>query len=243
MRSKSCQPASDSGFGRRCGGGSGGEAVPQSDVAHHSRLTKEAELAKLFTNAWRYIKFAAANHSSPLPIPQAWTTAAPVRDPIRLPACGDLPSPGLAAALPAQGHDAAGGLHVRPFQLGQSAMAGQRRPAFIHGRGHGQSYGSLRGRTDRPAGMASRRSLTTSVHRSATKVRKLLMWSGAQRTVHRSQLPIRSRTSRAGDCRAEILVVACPIACIATRTLGTANSWIFGGVGRDPSLTRHIGGT
>ena len=59
---------------------------------------EEAELAKLFTNSWRYIKFAAAN--------QFWMMAneagldfAPIRDAIMFeyPRAADLPGPGFAA--------------------------------------------------------------------------------------------------------------------------------------------------
>ena len=71
---------------------------------------EEAELAKLFTNTWRYIKFATANQLYMMANDfgldyeriragaHATTTRAP-------PTC---PVPGSPPALPAQGHDAAG---------------------------------------------------------------------------------------------------------------------------------------
>ena len=55
------EPAPDRRRGRPGRRRPGRGAVPQSDSQIIRSTTKEAELAKLFTNAWRYIKFAAAN--------------------------------------------------------------------------------------------------------------------------------------------------------------------------------------
>ena len=75
---------------------------------------EEAELAKLFTNTWRYIKFAAANqfyvmaNDHGLDFDRIRTALAP-----RLPACGGHARRGLRGrAVPVQGHDAAGRVHA-----------------------------------------------------------------------------------------------------------------------------------
>ena len=84
---------------------------------------EEAELAKLFTNTWRYIKFAAAN--------QFWMMSNDFgldferirhADPLRVPARGRHAGRRVRGrAVPAQGHDAAGG--VQQQHLRRSATA------------------------------------------------------------------------------------------------------------------------
>jgi len=61
-------------------------------------LPEEAELAKLFTNTWRYIKFAAANQFW-LMANEAGLDFARIRDAIRFdyPRASDMPGPGFAA--------------------------------------------------------------------------------------------------------------------------------------------------
>jgi UDP-N-acetyl-D-mannosaminuronic acid dehydrogenase len=61
-------------------------------------LPEEAELAKLFTNTWRYIKFAAANQFW-LMANEAGLDFARIREAIRFdyPRAADLPGPGFAA--------------------------------------------------------------------------------------------------------------------------------------------------
>ena len=85
---------------------------------------EEAELAKLFTNTWRYIKFAAANQFYMIANDfgldferiRAALAAATTRAPPTCPGAGLRRRP-----VPVQGHDAAGGvqqqqLHARPRQ-------------------------------------------------------------------------------------------------------------------------------
>jgi UDP-N-acetyl-D-mannosaminuronic acid dehydrogenase len=144
--------------------------------------TKEAELAKLFTNAWRYMKFAVANqffaiaHSADVDYNR-------VLDAIRTdyPRAADLPGPGFAAgpcllkdtmqlAAFTSGH----------FQIGQSAMqANEGLPAYIV-EAMERRYGSLR---DRPVGLLGMafKSESDDVRSSLSyKLRKLLIWSGAR---------------------------------------------------------------
>ena len=61
-RSRSCTSLPQIVGGRRPRGpASGRRAVPARSPTRSSARAEEAELAKLFTNTWRYIKFAAAN--------------------------------------------------------------------------------------------------------------------------------------------------------------------------------------
>ncbi len=98
--------------------------------------TKEAELAKLFTNTWRYMKFAVANQFFMI-ADQAGVDYTNVLRAIRedYPRAADLPGPGLRRrTVPVQGHDAAGGLHGGPLPAGPGGDAGQRGPAGVHRR-------------------------------------------------------------------------------------------------------------
>ena len=133
--------------------------------------TKEAELAKLFTNTWRYMKFAVAN--------QFFTIAHqrrrrlhehPARDPRGLPARRRPARPGLRRrSVPVQGHDAAVGLHRRPLPARPGRDAGQRGPARLHRVGAGAPL--RRPAAARPwasSGWRSSPSRTTRARRSAT---------------------------------------------------------------------------
>ncbi len=103
-------------------------------VKVHRTTPEEAELAKLFTNSWRYIKFAAAN--------QFWMMAndagldfTVIREAIRAdyPRAADLPGPGFAAG-PCLFKDTMqlGAYSNNAFVLGHSAMlVNEGQPLYI----------------------------------------------------------------------------------------------------------------
>ena len=108
---------------------SGASSAPRSCSARSPTTIvelepEEAELAKLFTNTWRYIKFAAANqfymiaNDHGLDFERIRTALT-----YDYPRAADMPGAGLRRrAVPVQGHDAAGGvqqqqLHARPRRM------------------------------------------------------------------------------------------------------------------------------
>ena len=113
----------------------------------------EAELVKLFSNAYRYIQFAITN--------QFYLIAdAAGADYFRIleamkdgyPRMADVPGPGFAAGpVPVQGHHAAGGVLPQPVQHRPVRDAGQRGPALVRRRPPG-STSPARGHDGRPAG-------------------------------------------------------------------------------------------
>jgi UDP-N-acetyl-D-mannosaminuronic acid dehydrogenase len=151
-----------------------------SDIIRVS--TKEAELAKLFTNAWRYIKFAAANQFFAM-AHGAGVDYGRVQYAIRTnyPRAADLPSPGLAAG-PCLLKDTMqlAAFTSDHFPLGQSAMqVNEGLPAYMV-EAMERRYGSLRGRKIGLLGMAFKAESDDIRSSLSYKVRKLLMWSGAR---------------------------------------------------------------
>jgi UDP-N-acetyl-D-mannosaminuronic acid dehydrogenase len=151
-----------------------------SDIIRVS--TKEAELAKLFTNAWRYMKFAVANqffaiaHSSGVDYDH-------VQHAIRTdyPRAADLPSPGLAAG-PCLLKDTMqlAAFTADHFQLGQSAMqVNEGLPAYMV-EAMQRRYGGLKGKTIGLLGMAFKAESDDIRSSLSYKLRKLLVWSGAR---------------------------------------------------------------
>jgi UDP-N-acetyl-D-mannosaminuronic acid dehydrogenase len=151
-----------------------------SDIIRVS--TKEAELAKLFTNAWRYTKFAVANqffaiaHSSGVDYNH-------VQHAIRTdyPRAADLPSPGLAAG-PCLLKDTMqlAAFTADHFQLGQSAMqVNEGLPAYMV-EAMERRYGGLKGKTIGLLGMAFKAESDDIRSSLSYKLRKLLVWSGAR---------------------------------------------------------------
>ena len=151
-----------------------------SDIIRVS--TKEAELAKLFTNAWRYIKFAAANQFFAI-AHSAGVDYNRVQLAIRTdyPRAKDLPSPGLAAG-PCLLKDTMqlAAFTSDHFPLGQSAMqVNEGLPAYMV-EAMERRYGSLRGRTIGLLGMAFKAESDDIRSSLSYKLRKLLIWSGAR---------------------------------------------------------------
>jgi UDP-N-acetyl-D-mannosaminuronic acid dehydrogenase len=144
--------------------------------------TKEAELAKLFTNTWRYMKFAVANQFFMI-ADQAGVDYANVLEAIRLdyPRAADLPGPGFAAGpclfkdtmqLAAYTSD--------HFPLGQAAMqVNEGLPAYIVSALE-RRYEGLPGKTVGILGMAFKAESDDPRASLSYKLRKLLAWAGAR---------------------------------------------------------------
>ena len=143
--------------------------------------SKEAELTKLFTNAWRYMKFAVANQFF-MVAHEAGVDYNRVLDAIRTnyPRAADLPGPGFAAG-PCLLKDTMqlAAFTADHFPLGQSAMQiNEGLPSYVVNAME-QRYGSLRGRTIGLLGMAFKAESDDIRSSLSYKVRKLLAWKGA----------------------------------------------------------------
>ncbi len=144
--------------------------------------TKEAELAKLFTNTWRYMKFAIANQFF-MVAHQAGVDYANVLDAIRrdYPRAADLPGPGFAAG-PCLFKDTMqlAAFTSDHFPMGQSAMqVNEGMPAYIVSALE-RRHGTLRGRTVGILGMAFKAESDDNRASLSYKLRKLLSWAGAR---------------------------------------------------------------
>jgi UDP-N-acetyl-D-mannosaminuronic acid dehydrogenase len=144
--------------------------------------SREAELAKLMTNTWRYMKFAVANQFFMI-AEEAGISYENVQRAVRedYPRAADLPGPGFAAGpclfkdtmqLAAYTSD--------HFPLGQSAMQiNEGMPAYIVDALE-RRHGSLRGRTVGILGMAFKAESDDTRASLSYKLRKLLRWAGAR---------------------------------------------------------------
>ena len=144
--------------------------------------TVEAEFAKLFTNTWRYMKFAVANqffviaHAAGLDYNR-------VLEAIRkdYPRALDLPSPGFAAG-PCLLKDTMqlAAFTSDHFPMGQSAMQiNEGLPAYLVS-AMGRRFGDLTGRTVGILGMAFKADSDDPRASLSYKLRKLLDWTGAE---------------------------------------------------------------
>jgi UDP-N-acetyl-D-mannosaminuronic acid dehydrogenase len=143
--------------------------------------TKEAELAKLFTNTWRYMKFAVANQFFMI-AHEAGVDYNHVLDAIRrdYPRAKDLPGPGFAAG-PCLLKDTMqlAAFTSDHFPLGQSAMQiNEGLPAYIVSAME-QRYGDLGGKVIGVLGMAFKAESDDPRASLSFKLRKLLAWAGA----------------------------------------------------------------
>ena len=143
--------------------------------------TREAELAKLFTNTWRYMKFAVANQFLMI-AEQAGVDYTNVLRAVRenYPRAADLPGPGFAAG-PCLFKDTMqlAAFTTDHFPLGQAAMqVNEGMPAFIVERLREQ-YGDLAGRRIGILGMAFKAESDDPRASLSYKLRKLLIWAGA----------------------------------------------------------------
>ena len=144
--------------------------------------TKEAELAKLFTNTWRYMKFAVANQFLMIS-DQAGVDYTNVLRAIRedYPRAADLPGPGFAAG-PCLFKDAMqlAAFTSDHFPMGQAAMQiNEGLPAYIVAALE-RRYGGLQGKTVGILGMAFKSESDDTRASLSYKLRKLLSWAGAR---------------------------------------------------------------
>jgi UDP-N-acetyl-D-mannosaminuronic acid dehydrogenase len=143
--------------------------------------SKEAELAKLFTNTWRYMKFAVANQFLMI-ADQAGVDYTKVLDAIRddYPRARDLPTPGFAAG-PCLFKDTMqlASFTSDHFPMGQAAMqVNEGLPAYVVS-GLQRRYGSLQGKQIGILGMAFKAESDDTRASLSYKLRKLLTWAGA----------------------------------------------------------------
>jgi UDP-N-acetyl-D-mannosaminuronic acid dehydrogenase len=144
--------------------------------------SKEAELTKLFTNTWRYMKFAVANQFFAI-ADQAGVDYTNILRAIRedYPRAADLPGPGFAAG-PCLFKDTMqlAAFTSDHFPLGQAAMQiNEGMPAYIV-TALERRHGSLRGRTIGILGMAFKAESDDIRASLSFKLRKLLEWTGAR---------------------------------------------------------------
>jgi UDP-N-acetyl-D-mannosaminuronic acid dehydrogenase len=144
--------------------------------------SREAELAKLFTNTWRYMKFAVANQFL-MVAHQAGVDYTHVLEAIRhdYPRAADLPGPGFAAG-PCLFKDTMqlAAFTSDHFPMGQAAMqVNEGLPAYVVSELE-RRHGTLRGRTVGILGMAFKSESDDSRASLSYKLRKLLTWAGAR---------------------------------------------------------------
>ncbi len=144
--------------------------------------TREAELAKLLTNTWRYMKFAVANQFFMI-ADQAGVDYTNVLRAIRqdYPRAADLPGPGFAAG-PCLFKDTMqlAAFTSDHFPMGQAAMqVNEGLPAYIVAALE-RRRGSLRGLTVGILGMAFKAESDDTRASLSYKLRKLLTWAGAR---------------------------------------------------------------
>jgi UDP-N-acetyl-D-mannosaminuronic acid dehydrogenase len=143
--------------------------------------SKEAELAKLFTNTWRYMKFAVANQFFMI-ADQAGVDYTNVLRAIRedYPRARDLPSPGFAAG-PCLFKDTMqlAAFTSDHFPMGQAAMqVNEGLPAYIVAALQ-RRYGGLESKRIGILGMAFKAESDDIRASLSYKLRKLLAWAGA----------------------------------------------------------------
>ncbi len=143
--------------------------------------TKEAELAKLFTNTWRYMKFAIANQFLAI-ADQAGVDYTNVLRAVKedYPRAKDLPGPGFAAG-PCLFKDTMqlAAFTSDHFPMGQAAMQiNEGMPAYIVAALE-RRHGTLRGKTVGILGMAFKAESDDIRASLSFKLRKLLGWAGA----------------------------------------------------------------
>jgi len=175
--------------------------------------TREAELAKLFTNTWRYMKFAVANQFLMI-AEQAGVDYTNVLRAIRedYPRAADLPSPGFAAG-PCLFKDTMqlAAFTTDHFPLGQAAVqVNEGLPAFVVERMR-RRYGDLMGRRIGILGMAFKAESDDPRASLSYKLRKLLTWAGAEVLATDPYVPDK-RLVPLEDvlARSEILVLGAP---------------------------------
>ena len=190
------------------------EALFRTLAATTIRTTsKEAELAKLFTNTWRYMKFAVANQFFMI-ADQAGGDYTNVLHAIRhdYPRAADLPGPGFAAG-PCLFKDTMqlAAFTSDHFPLGQAAMqVNEGLPAYIVAALE-RRYGELSGKTIGILGMAFKAGSDDARASLSYKLRKLLLWAGAR--VHCTDPFVRDDRLTTLDCvlaESDVLILGAP---------------------------------
>ena len=186
--------------------------------------SKEAELAKLCTNAWRYMKFAVANQFFVL----AHAAGIDYNNVLRAiredyPRAADLPTPGFAAG-PCLLKDTMqlAAFTADHFPLGQSAMQiNEGMPAYLV-EALERRCGDLRGRVVGLLGMAFKADSDDPRASLSYKLRKLLRWKGAEVLITDPFVrdPRLVPLSEVLE-RAEILVIGAPHSAYRYLDLGT----------------------
>ena len=143
--------------------------------------SKEAELAKLFTNSWRYMKFAVANQFLMI-ADQAGVDYGNVLRAVRedYPRARDLPGPGFAAG-PCLFKDTMqlSAFTSDHFPMGLAAMqVNEGLPAYLVSALQ-RRYGLLHGKRIGILGMAFKAESDDTRASLSYKLRKLLTWAGA----------------------------------------------------------------
>jgi UDP-N-acetyl-D-mannosaminuronic acid dehydrogenase len=175
--------------------------------------SKEAELAKLFTNTWRYMKFAIANQLFMI-ADQAGVDYTNVLRAVRqdYPRAADLPGPGFAAG-PCLFKDTMqlAAFTADHFPLGQAAMqVNEGLPAYIVSALE-RRYDGLRGKTVGILGMAFKAGSDDPRASLSYKLRKLLQWAGAR--VLSTDPHVRDARLTTLECvldESDILILAAP---------------------------------
>jgi len=144
--------------------------------------TREAELVKLLTNSWRYMKFAVANQFLMI-ADTAGVDYDRVLRAIRedYPRAADLPGPGFAAG-PCLFKDTMqiAAFTSDHFPMGQAAMqVNEGLPAYMV-TAMQRRFGDLNGRTVGILGMAFKAESDDTRASLSYKLRKLLSWAGAR---------------------------------------------------------------
>jgi UDP-N-acetyl-D-mannosaminuronic acid dehydrogenase len=157
------------------------EALFRHLTPHTIRTTtKEAELTKLLTNTWRYVKFAVANQFFAI-ADQAGVDYTSVLRAVKedYPRAADLPGPGFAAG-PCLFKDTMqlAAFTSDHFPIGQAAMqVNEGMPAYIVSALE-RRHGTLRGKTIGILGMAFKAESDDIRASLSFKLRKLLGWAG-----------------------------------------------------------------
>ena len=207
--------------------------------------SKEAELTKLFTNTWRYMKFAVANQFFAI-ADQAGVDYTNILRAIRedYPRAADLPGPGFAAG-PCLFKDTMqlAAFTSDHFPLGQAAMQiNEGMPAYIVSALE-RRHGGLRGRTVGILGMAFKAESDDIRASLSFKLRKLLEWAGA-RVLCADPYVTDDRLSPLDEVleRSEILVIGAPHAGLSvTRSRGPrGRGHLERQRGRDPALAMKV---
>jgi UDP-N-acetyl-D-mannosaminuronic acid dehydrogenase len=158
-----------------------GELFGQLGAKTIRTTSKEAELAKLFTNTWRYMKFAVANQFLMI-ADQAGVDYTKVLAAVKddYPRARDLPGPGFAAG-PCLFKDTMqlSAFTSDHFPMGQAAMqVNEGLPAYLVSALQ-RRYGTLQGKTIGILGMAFKAESDDTRASLSFKLRKLLTWAGA----------------------------------------------------------------